>query len=111
VRTFSDGEALEVPGRPRVVYTPGHTYGHCSFHLPERDTLIAGNALLTFDPYTGAAGPRPSARAANADSRQALRSLERIAETGAGLVLPGHGEPWRDGAAEACRLAREAGTA
>src|SRR3954453_6025751 len=28
VTTFTDGEVLEVPGRPRVIATPGHTLGH-----------------------------------------------------------------------------------
>src|SRR4051812_30380355 len=42
-QTYEDGETLEVPGRPRVVFTPGHTFGHCALHLPERDVLIAGD--------------------------------------------------------------------
>ena len=111
VRTFLDGETLEVPGRPEVVYTAGHTFGHCSFHLPDRDVVIAGDALVTQDPYTGATGPRVAARAATADSRRALKSLDRLAETGAGTVLPGHGEPWSEGVVEASRLARSAGIA
>jgi glyoxylase-like metal-dependent hydrolase (beta-lactamase superfamily II) len=111
VRTFADGETLDVPGAPRVVATPGHTFGHCAFHLAERETVIAGDALVTHDPYTDTRGPRIVARAATADSERALASLERIAATGARVVLPGHGEPWRDGAAEAARLAREAGAA
>src|SRR5262245_333330 len=28
VSAFGDGETLDVPGRPRVVHTPGHTEGH-----------------------------------------------------------------------------------
>src|SRR3712207_81934 len=35
--TYTDGAELDVPGRPRVVYTPGHTYGHASLHLADRD--------------------------------------------------------------------------
>ncbi len=111
VSTFEDGDALDLPGRPRVVYTPGHTFGHCSFHLPDRDVVIAGDALVTLDPYTGATGPRVPPRGSTADSRQAVRSLDRLAETAAATLLPGHGEPWRDGAAEAAQLARSAGVA
>jgi glyoxylase-like metal-dependent hydrolase (beta-lactamase superfamily II) len=51
------------------------------------------------------------ALAATADAAQALASLDRIAATGAGTLLPGHGEPWTGGADEAARLAREAGAA
>ena len=110
VTTFRDGETLAaVPAAPRVVFTPGHTAGHSVLQLEERGVLFTGDALVTQNPYTGRLGPQIVARAATADSEQALRSLERIAETGAGLLLPGHGEPWTAGAEEAVRLARAAG--
>jgi glyoxylase-like metal-dependent hydrolase (beta-lactamase superfamily II) len=32
---------LDVPGSPRVVFSPGHTYGHCALHLPDGDVLLA----------------------------------------------------------------------
>ena len=41
-----------------------------------------------------------------ADSERALVSLERIAKTDAGTLLPGHGEPWRGGAERAVDEAR-----
>lgn len=110
-QTYDDGDVLDaVPGRPVAVATPGHTFGHTSLHLPDRDVLFAGDALVTRDPYTDRTGPRLVALSATADSAAALRSLDRIASTGAGTLLPGHGDPWTGGAAEAARLAREAGT-
>jgi glyoxylase-like metal-dependent hydrolase (beta-lactamase superfamily II) len=105
------GEVLDVPGRPRVLATPGHTFGHVSFHFPDRDTVIAGDALVTLDPYTGMQGPRLVARAATADSALARASLDAIAETQAKTVLPGHGGPWTDGARLAVEHARAAGSA
>ena len=111
LRTFADGDTLDVPGSPRVVYTPGHTFGHCSLQLPDRDVVIAGDALITLDPYTGATGPCVAPRSSSANSRQTLRSLDRLEETGATTVLPGHGEPWRGGVGEACQRARAAGVA
>ena len=110
VRRFTDG-ALEVPGSPRVVFTPGHTLGHCAFHLADRDAVIVGDALVNLDPYTGKVGPRMVARAATADLERAIRSLDAISETGATIVLPGHGDPWTEGAESAARLAAEAGAA
>ena len=110
-KTYADGAELDVPGRPRALFTPGHTFGHASLHFPDRGALIAGDAIVTCDPYTGKTGPRLVARAATADSAQALASLDAIAATGAATVLGGHGEPWTGGAAEACALAREAGQA
>jgi glyoxylase-like metal-dependent hydrolase (beta-lactamase superfamily II) len=109
--TFTDGEPLPVPGRPVPVFTPGHTDGHCAMHLPDRDVLISGDAVVTYDPYTGRAGPCIVAAAATKDTAQALRSLDAIEATGAGTVAPGHGDIWTGGAAEAARLARQAGSA
>jgi glyoxylase-like metal-dependent hydrolase (beta-lactamase superfamily II) len=109
--TFGDGEELPVPGRPRVVATPGHTPGHSALHLPDRDALIAGDALVMLDPYTARAGPCIVARAATADSVGAMASLDRLAETGARTVLTGHGDVWRQGVEGAVRQARRAGIA
>jgi glyoxylase-like metal-dependent hydrolase (beta-lactamase superfamily II) len=110
VRRYRNGE-LPVPGSPRVIPTPGHTIGHCSLHLPDRDALIAGDAVVTLDPYTASKGPRIVARSATADTERAMGSLDAIAETGATTVLTGHGPVWREGAAEAARRARAAGIA
>src|SRR5215208_125938 len=108
VRTYRD-EAPDVPGSPRIVASPGHTYGHCALHLADRDTLIAGDAIVMLDPYTGRRGPRIVARAATAHSDRALESLDALEATGARTVLTGHGEPWTGGVEEACALARSAG--
>jgi glyoxylase-like metal-dependent hydrolase (beta-lactamase superfamily II) len=107
---YQDG-TLPVPGSPRVVFTPGHTLGHCALHLPERDAVIAGDAIVTLDPYTARTGPRVVARAATADSERALATLDALAETGARTVLVGHGEPWHGGAEAAVQRARAAGVA
>jgi glyoxylase-like metal-dependent hydrolase (beta-lactamase superfamily II) len=107
-RRFADG-ALDVPGSPSVVFTPGHTLGHCAFHFERHGALIAGDAIVMLDPYTGRRGPCLVSRAATADSERALRSLDALEATGAQTVLTGHGPAWRDGIAEACRRARAAG--
>ncbi len=85
VRRFGDEGTLDVPGSPLVLFTPGHTLGHVSLHLPERDVVISGDALVTHDPYTDTRGPRIVARGATADSERALASLERLAGTGVGM--------------------------
>jgi glyoxylase-like metal-dependent hydrolase (beta-lactamase superfamily II) len=83
--------------------------GHVALHLPDRDAVISGDALVTHDPYTDTRGPRIVARAATADSERALASLELLARTGAGTLLPGHGEPWTGGAKGAVQEARRVG--
>ena len=109
IQPLVPGEALDVPGRPRVVFSPGHTSGHCALHLPEKNALITGDALVTFDPYTGKTGAQIVSGAATADSDAALRSLSALEATGAGLVLPGHGQPWHSGVRQAVEAARRAG--
>jgi glyoxylase-like metal-dependent hydrolase (beta-lactamase superfamily II) len=105
------GAAAQLPGGLLPVATPGHTFGHASLHLPDRDVLFAGDAVVTRDPYTDLPGPRLVARAATADVERATASLDAIAATGARIVLTGHGEPWTGGAQEAADRARAAGAA
>lgn len=108
VRRYESG-TLPVPGSPEVVFTPGHTLGHSALHLPDRDCLIAGDAVVMLDPYTAERGPRVVSRAATADTERALRSLSALAATGAKTVLTGHGDPWTDGAQRAAEEALRAG--
>jgi glyoxylase-like metal-dependent hydrolase (beta-lactamase superfamily II) len=110
VERYTDG-TLPVPGAPRVVYTPGHTLGHCALHFPDRDAVIAGDAIVMLDPYTARRGPRLVARAATADVERNLRSLDALAETGAKTVLTGHGETWTGGIEGAVAQARSNGSA
>lgn len=105
--TFTAGR-LDLPGSPIVIPSPGHTDGHCSFLLPDRDVLLSGDALVTLDPYTGRTGPRMVAPAATADLDLNRRSLNDLAAADARIVLPGHGLPWSKGSASAVRLALRA---
>jgi glyoxylase-like metal-dependent hydrolase (beta-lactamase superfamily II) len=106
-----EGGTLPVPGRPQVVFCPGHTLGHCALHLPDRDVLIAGDAVVMLDPYTGRTGPCIVAGAATADSERNLRTLDALQATGARTVLTGHGDPWTQGIEAAVQQARAAGPA
>lgn len=91
--TITPGVAIDVPGRPVAIASPGHTKGHCGFFLPDSGLLFSGDALVTLDPYSGRVGPRMVARAATADVNENRRALAALAGTGARLVLPGHGLP------------------
>lgn len=107
--TFKDGDELDVPGRPRVIATPGHTAGHCSLLVRDRGILFGGDALATLNPLTWKGSPRPMPGGVNDDNRQVLESLRKLEQIEAGTLLTGHGEPWTQGAAEAARLAHDAG--
>ncbi len=109
VSAFDDGEAIDLPGRPRVVHAPGHTAGSCAILFEAQRALVTGDVLGTRNPLTGRVGPQIGPDGLNRDSEQALRSLDRLTDLPADLVLPGHGEPWTDGIAEAVRRAKLAG--
>lgn len=106
---LTDGATLDLPGRPKVILTPGHTDGECVFLLPDRRVLLTGDALVTLDPYTGFTGPRIVARAGTHDGRQALASLAELRSLDANFVLPGHGVPWRQGVEAAVQSALQHG--
>ncbi len=101
------GERPDVPGRPLVVRTPGHTPGHCAFLFEQHSTAFVGDALCSWDVFTGRQGPRLLASAANVSNADALESLAKIEQLEAGTLLFGHGEPWNQGAAAAVAHARE----
>lgn len=46
--TFSDNELLDVAGGLRVLHTPGHTPGHCSFLHEPSGVLITGDSITNF---------------------------------------------------------------
>lgn len=105
VATFGDGATLDVPGSPRVVLTPGHTPGSAVLHVASLDALFVGDAFATYAVTTGARGPQVAPF--TADAAQAVASLARLEEVSAGLVLPGHGDPWTGGVEEAVRQVRQ----
>jgi glyoxylase-like metal-dependent hydrolase (beta-lactamase superfamily II) len=110
VSRFTDA-APSVPGSPRLIPTPGHTHGHVAFYFPDRGTVIAGDAIVTLDPYTARPGPRLVAGAATADYERNLASLDALAATGARTVLTGHGPAWTGGVGAAVDQARRLGIA
>jgi glyoxylase-like metal-dependent hydrolase (beta-lactamase superfamily II) len=109
VRTFTDGDTLDLPGQPRVIHLPGHTPGSVALHVPAVDAVFVGDALTTGHVLTGATGPRPAPF--TIDVAQADRSVERLSGIRASWVLPGHGAPWGGGLDEALRRYRDAAAA
>jgi glyoxylase-like metal-dependent hydrolase (beta-lactamase superfamily II) len=107
VSTYSDGATLDVPGAPRVVHLPGHTPGSAALHVASRDVLFIGDALATVAVTNGASGPMIAPY--TADPSAAIASLGRLDGVEARWVLPGHGQPWTGGVAEAVRRVRAAG--
>jgi len=107
--SFTGGETLDVPGRPHVLHTPGHTTGHCAFWLEPRGVALVGDVLCTENPLTGARGPQLMPSAFNLSSATILDSLSALEDLDAAVLAVGHGDPWTGGTAEAVRRARETG--
>jgi glyoxylase-like metal-dependent hydrolase (beta-lactamase superfamily II) len=100
VTTFAD-QVLDVPGHPLAVHTPGHTTGHCVFHLPDRGVLLAGDALMTEHALVPTPGPQLLPAFFNHEPEEARASLRRLVALEAEAVVPGHGPVFRGSPAEA----------
>jgi len=75
-----------------VVWTPGHSPGHCCFYWPARRVLFSGDHLLPkISPNIGL---HPQSGADPLDDY--LGSLDRIRRLEVNLVLPAHGDPFGD---------------
>lgn len=105
---LADGDVVDVPGAPRVVFAPGHTAGECALVVPDRDVVFAGDTLATRNIYTGREGDPQLLGPADEDTAEARASLARLEAEVSGevTVLPGHGTPWRGRIETAADLAR-----
>ncbi|MFD4366876.1 MBL fold metallo-hydrolase [Rhodococcus sp. NPDC058521] len=82
---------LDLPGGPVPVPLPGHTSGHCGYHLPSAGAVVTGDALVTGHGTSRITGPQLLLPMYHHDRAETLRSLDAIADVDADLVLPGHG--------------------
>ena len=89
VRAIGDGELIDLGDRSlRAVATPGHTRAHLSFLDEGSGALICGDALGIHLP--GAPVVRPATPPADFSLTDALASIERIRELGAGSLHVAH---------------------
>ncbi|WP_226487226.1 MBL fold metallo-hydrolase [Streptomyces parvulus] len=99
--------ALDLPGRPVPVHTPGHTDGHCVFHLPGAGVVISGDALVSGHAISRIDGPQLLPDLFHHDRARAVDSLDVIAGLDGNLLLPGHGPLHRGPVKDAAERARE----
>ncbi|MEV8554708.1 MBL fold metallo-hydrolase [Streptomyces glaucescens] len=106
---FPAAGPLDLPGRPVPVHTPGHTLGHCAFHLPDAGVLVSGDALVGGHPTSRAKGPQLLPDMFHHERARAVASLDVLAGLDADVLLPGHGPvhrgPVRDAALHAAERA------
>jgi glyoxylase-like metal-dependent hydrolase (beta-lactamase superfamily II) len=88
-RTLDDGAEIKLdgptPARWRALLTPGHAPGHLCFWNEDTGALVVGDMVasvgtILIDPKDG-------------DMIEYLAQLARLADLGAAVALPAHGEP------------------
>lgn len=98
LKPLNDGEELEfASGTIRVLHTPGHTPGSCSFVREANRTVICGDCVLKRITPNPILSPDP----VDPDRRfrslaEYLVSLARLRELRPTLAYGGHGEPVTD---------------
>lgn len=107
---LTEGEMSDIPGRPIVTHTPGHTDGSCVLEFRDHGVAFVGDLLCMASPVTGrSVDPQIQTRGSNRSSAQAISSLELVRDVESRLVLPGHGGPWTEGVAAAADSAKRIG--
>jgi glyoxylase-like metal-dependent hydrolase (beta-lactamase superfamily II) len=104
---FPRSGALDLPGRPVPVHTPGHTDGHCAYHLPQAGVVISGDALVTGHPTSRIAGPQLLPDMFHRERARTLASLAVFEDLEGDVLLPGHGPALTGSVRDAALQARE----
>ena len=92
-RTLREGD--EVAGF-QVLDTPGHSPGHVSYWRESDRTLICGDVMWGYNPFTMRGPLREPFPAVSPDPEVNRESARRLAALRPDLVCFGHGEPLRD---------------
>ncbi|MEU6065666.1 MULTISPECIES: MBL fold metallo-hydrolase [Streptomyces] len=104
---FPRAGALDLPGRPVPVHTPGHTDGHCVYHLPRAGIVVSGDALVTGHATARAEGPQLLPDMFHHERARAVASLDLIEALDGDTLLPGHGPVHCGPVSRAAQQARE----
>ena len=94
ISLVEDGETLNLVGEQyRVIWTPGHSDGHiCLFRERDGVFLAADHVLPRITPNVGLYSEYDRSNPLG----DYLDSLRKVADLPASIVLPGHGEPFKD---------------
>lgn len=86
------GDALDLPGSPTPVSTPGHTSGHTAYVLEAAGVVFTGDALVTAHPLLpGPPRPQLLPSCFSEDETEMELSLRTLSELHVDVVVPGHG--------------------
>ena len=96
---LKDGDLIPFPTEVRVVHLPGHTPGSIGLYLPEKGTVIVGDALQ----YKFGWRLYPPAPGVTQCSRTAMRSLEKLLSLDFHTICFSHFPPLQNNARDALR--------
>ncbi len=106
VELAENNKTLDIPGKPRVLHTPGHTNGEICLFFESKRALISGDTIVTRNLLSGKLGsPQIANRVLTHNYRQAMHSLHLLREIGPVTLLPGHGTIWEGNMTEAVEIA------
>jgi glyoxylase-like metal-dependent hydrolase (beta-lactamase superfamily II) len=90
---LGDGDSIRIGEREaRIVWTPGHSPGHCVVHFPKEKVLIVGDHLLPkITPHIGITSEDPQDPLGDF-----IASLRKVGELDVETVLPAHGAVYHD---------------
>lgn len=108
VHNVEDGQVLDIPGKPKLLHTPGHTNGEICLLLESKNVIITGDTIVTRNLLTGELGsPQITNPVLTNNYKQAIRSLDLLREIGNVTMLSGHGTPWVGNMNDAVNIALE----
>jgi glyoxylase-like metal-dependent hydrolase (beta-lactamase superfamily II) len=98
---LADGDRITVGDRTlEVVWTPGHSPGHCVIVLPAEKVAIVGDHLLPkITPHVGITSDGPQDPLGDF-----IASLKKVGELDVDTVLPAHGGVYHDARRRATQL-------
>lgn len=102
-RALKEGD--EVAGFT-VLDTPGHSPGHVSYWRESDRTLVCGDVMWGYNPFTLRGGIREPFPVVSPDPARNRESARRLAALEPALVCFGHGKPLRDPEAFAAAVAK-----
>jgi hydroxyacylglutathione hydrolase len=102
-RALRDGD--EVAGFT-VLDVPGHSPGHVAYWRESDRTLVSGDVMWGYNPFTLMGGVREPYPFVSPDPARNRESARRLAALEPALVCFGHGKPFRDPAAFSAAVAK-----
>ncbi len=103
---FPTSGALDLPGNPVPVFTPGHTSGHSAYHVPALGIVASGDGLITGHAVSKVEGPQLLTGMFHHSEADALAALAALENLDADLLLPGHGRPYEGAIRDSVAIAR-----